>query len=214
MALGTSAGHCPITTCSCTQPRSRSPAQQRPRCQPWHGPPRARGFSGFTVQDEAPGSSASVTAPLAVLRTDPDVPNSHSPPGNGEIWAQGLARAAGSLGLPWRDRGAQGCCSPARLRAGAECGGSLEPQGGEAQHSRGAVSPQGAPPGPCPRPRALRGQAQRAQVVPICSGSDHPSLFTLTAHLLLLSPATRVVVMKSLYLHKVIVHVIKKKKLY
>lgn len=91
------------------------------------------------------------------------------------------------------------------------CGrGECEPQGGGAQHSRG--SPES--PDLRPSPRALRGQAQRAQVVPRCSGSDHPSLFTLTAHLLLLSPATRVVVMKSLYLHKVIVHVIKKKKLY
>lgn len=106
---------------------------------------------------------------------------------------------------------------------------SREPAGGQSQWSGGLRSPREGrhstaggcePPGspslrPCPWPaRALRGQAQRAQGVPRCRVSDYPSLFTLTAHLLLLSPATRPVVMKSLYLHKVIVHVIKKKKLY
>lgn len=44
--------------------------------------------------------------------------------------------------------------------------------------------------------------------------SDHPFPFTPAARLLLLwrLPSSRVVVMKSLYLHKVIVHVIKKKR--
>lgn len=58
---------------------------------------------------------------------------------------------------------------------------------------------------PCPR-----------QSAPGCAKvalSDHPFPFTPAARLLLLwrLPSSRVVVMKSLYLHKVIVHVIKKK---
>lgn len=65
-------------------------------------------------------------------------------------------------------------------------GGLQSPR--EGRHSTAGGTPGSPSLGPCPG--ALRGQAQRAQVaVPRCSGSDHSSLFTLAAHLLLLSPA-------------------------
>lgn len=88
-------------------------------------------------------------------------------------------------------------------------GGAAEPQGGEAQHSRG---PQGAPAsgraqGHC----GGRHKGHRLQCQDAVGQITLP--FSLWRHIcsycLLL---TRVVVMKSLYLHKVIVHVIKKKK--
>lgn len=203
------------------------PAPGRPRCQPRHrarvdltDAPRGTEQPSSTALGNGAASSAALLQQLLGHRQtparagSPDSSCPHRGTGKSEhgSWPGQLGAWGLFLVFTPKQQGAKRGCTPglsSSQEGEAWCGRLLlwEP---EAQ-----LGDLRGPPGASGRARSLAARPGTAwrRVVPRCALSDHPFPFPPAAHLLLLwrLPSNRVVVTKSLYLHKVIVHVIKEK---